>query len=83
MVVNEILKIGLHLVGDKEKQIWRAQKKTSLHHFCGHFGSNPPNVLAEILQHLQTTEVEKAQVLAEELTIKHFHMAMHHLKKIL
>jgi hypothetical protein len=29
---------------------------------------------------LHTAEVEEAQVLAEELSIKHFLMAMHHLK---
>jgi hypothetical protein len=43
--------------------------------FRGHFGSNP-NVIAEILEDLQTTEVP-----SEELNINHFLMAMHHLKR--
>jgi hypothetical protein len=77
---SEILKIGLHLAGYKRRRIRRAKKKTNLDRFRGHFGSNP-NVLAEILEDLQTTEVEEAQVPAEELNIDHFLMAMHHLKR--
>jgi hypothetical protein len=45
---NEILKIGLHLVGYKKRWIERAKKKTNLDHSHGQFGSNP-NVLAELL----------------------------------
>jgi hypothetical protein len=76
----KILKIGLLLVGYKRRQIRHAKKKKNLDHFHSHFGSNP-NVLAEILEDLQTTEVEEAQVPAEELNINRFLMAMHHLKR--
>jgi hypothetical protein len=77
---NEILMIGLKLVGYKKRRIRRAKKQTNLDRFRGHFGSNP-NVLAEILEDLQTTEVEEAQVPPEKLNIKHFLRAMHHLKR--
>jgi hypothetical protein len=77
---NEIMKIGLLLVGFTRRRLRRAKKKTNLDRFRGHFGSNP-HVLAEILEDLQTTEVEEAHVPSEELNIKHFLMAMHHLKR--
>jgi hypothetical protein len=79
---NEILMIRLKLVlGYKKRRIRRAKKQTNLDRFHGHFGSNP-NVLAEILEDLQTTEeVEEAQVPPEKLNIKYFLMAMHHLKR--
>ena len=78
---REILKNGLHLVGySKERRIRRAKKKTNIDRFRSHFGSNP-NVLAEILEDLQMTDVEEAQVPAEELNINHFLMAMHQLKR--
>jgi hypothetical protein len=77
---NEILMIGLKLVGYKKRRIRRAKKQTNLDRFRGHFGSNP-NVLAQLLEDLQTPEVEEAQVPLEKLNIKHFLMAMHHLKK--
>ena len=55
---NEILMIRLKLVLDyKKRRIRRAKKQTNLDRFRGHFGSNP-NVLAEILEDLQMTEVE-------------------------
>jgi hypothetical protein len=78
---NEIMKIGLLLVGFKRKRLRQAKKKTNLDRFRGHFGSNPNVLAAEMLEDLQTTEVEKAHVPSEELNIKHFLMAMHHLKR--
>jgi hypothetical protein len=77
---NEIMKIGLVHVGFKRNRLRRAKKKTNIDRFRGHFGSNP-NVIAEILEDLQTTEVEEAHVPSEELNIHHFLMAMHHLKR--
>jgi hypothetical protein len=78
---NEILKIGLHFVGGyKKRRIWQAKKQTNLDHFGGHFGSNP-NVLAKILEDVQTAEVEEAQVPPEKLNIKHFLMAIHRISK--
>jgi hypothetical protein len=76
---NEIMKIGLRLVGFSRRRLRRAKKKTNLDRFRGHFGSNP-KVIAETLEDLQTTEVEEAHVPSEELNINHFLMAMHHLK---
>ena len=49
---NEILKIGLLLVGFRRRRIRRAKKKTNIVRFRGHFGSNP-NVCAQIFT-LQT-----------------------------
>jgi hypothetical protein len=48
---NEILKIGLQLVGYEKRRIQRAKKQANLDRFRGHFGSNP-NILAEILEDL-------------------------------
>jgi hypothetical protein len=67
-------------VGFKRSRLKRAEKKTNIDRFRGHFGSNP-NVIAEILEDLQTTEVEEAYVPSEKLNIDHFLMAMHHLKR--
>jgi hypothetical protein len=44
-------------VGFKRSRLKRAEKKTNIDRFRGHFGSTP-NVIAEILEDLQTTEVE-------------------------
>ena len=62
---NEIMKIGLLLVGFTRRRLRRAKKKTNLDRFRGHFGSNP-NVIAETLEDLQTTEVEEAHVPSED-----------------
>jgi hypothetical protein len=67
-------------VGFKRRRLRRAKRKTNIDRFRGHFGSNP-NIIAEILEDLQTTEVEEAYVPSEELNINHFLMAMHHLKR--
>jgi hypothetical protein len=77
---NDIMKIGLLHVGFNRSRLRRAKKKTNIDRFRGHFGSNP-NVIAEILEDLQTTEVEEAHAPSEELNIHHFLMAMHHLKR--
>jgi hypothetical protein len=75
-MASKILKIGLHLVGYKKRRIRQAKKKASLDCFRAHSGSNP-NILAEILEDLQTAAVEEAKVTAAGLSIKYFLMAMH------
>jgi hypothetical protein len=78
--VQEILKAGLRLVGYKRRRIRRAKYKTNINRFRGHFGSNP-DVIADIWEDLQTTEIEDARVPPESLNLQYFLMANHFLKR--
>jgi hypothetical protein len=80
LTADEFLKIGLKLVGFKRRRIRRAKKKTNIDRFVAHYGSIP-SICAIIWEDLQTTEVEEALVPAENLNVKFFLMAMHHLKR--
>jgi hypothetical protein len=77
---NEIMKQGLLLVNYTRKRIRRAKMKRNIERFKGHFGSKP-SVIAKIWEDLQTTQVAEARVLAEDLHMNLFLMAMHHLKR--
>ncbi len=80
LTADEFLIIGLKLVGFKGRRIRRCKKKTNVERFVAHFGSIPC-ICASIWEDLQTTEVEDAQVSVEDLNVRYFLMAMHHLKR--
>jgi hypothetical protein len=77
---KEITKIGLKLVGFKRQQSQRARRKTNVERFKGFFRASPA-VYAEIWEDLQKTNVKEAQVPPQDRKVKHFLMAMHHLKR--
>jgi hypothetical protein len=77
--LNEILLIGLRLVGFTEFRINWAKTSTNIEHFKAHYGSNPM-VCALIWQDLQETELKVAWVPPSKRNLKHFVMVLHHLK---
>ena len=74
------MKIGLKLVGFKRQRIRRARTKTNVERFKGFFGASPA-VYAEVWEDLQKTDVVEARVPPQDRNVKHFLMAMHHLKR--
>ena len=80
LTTAKIMRIGLKLMGYTTRRIRRAKKKFNLDRFGGHFGCSP-QVCATIWEDLQATAVEAARVEAKDLSVKHFLMALHHLKR--
>jgi hypothetical protein len=76
---DELLLLGLRLVGCTERRIGRAKTTTNIERFKSHFGSTP-TVCLLIWEDLQTTENPKAFVPAKKRNINHLLMALHHLK---
>jgi hypothetical protein len=77
---DEILKIGLKLVGYKRRRIRRCKKDTNVDRFVEHYGAIPA-IYACIWEDLQTTGVQEARVPDEDLNVQYFLMAAHHLKR--
>jgi hypothetical protein len=80
LTADEFLIIGLKLVGHKGRRIWRCKKKTNVERFVARFGS-VPCICASTWEDLQTTKVKDAQVSVEDLNVRCFLMATHHLKR--
>jgi hypothetical protein len=78
--LNEILLIGLRLVGFTECRINRAKMATNIERFKAYYGSNP-TVCAFSWQDLQETELKTAWVPPSKRNLKHFLMVLHHLKR--
>src|SRR5687768_14674594 len=76
----EIMEIGLHLLHFSSCRIQRAEESTNIDRFVSHFGAPPP-VCADIWEDLQKTEVDDDRISPQDLSIKYFLMAMHHLKQ--
>jgi hypothetical protein len=78
---NEIMKMGLKLVGFNRRRILRVwSRKTNVDRFKGFFGASP-SVYAEIWEDPQKTDVFEARVPVQDRNPKCFLMAMHHLKR--
>jgi hypothetical protein len=69
--LNEILLIGLRLVGFTECRINRAKTATNIERFKAHYGSNPM-VCALIWQDLQDTELKAAWVPPQQEKLEAF-----------
>ena len=76
---DEVLHIGLKWVGFTSHRIERASAATNIYRFRAHFGADP-KVVAVIFEEFQTTDYADARVPSGSANIKHFLMALHHLK---
>jgi hypothetical protein len=77
---DELLELGLKLIGYTEKRLRRAKHTTNVERFKAHF-SSIPKVLCDIWEDLQTTDIPKIWVPPSKRNIKHFLMSFHFLKR--
>jgi hypothetical protein len=82
---DEMMVKGLLLLGWTEHQIGRVQDVTNLERFRSHFGADP-DVLAQIWEDLQTTEIAAANINRHftdrmKKDVKDFFATMHFLKR--
>ena len=78
VTADEMLQKGLQLGGYDLFRQEKVQRSKNLAHFRALYGSNPV-VYAQILEDLQTTQIEEARVDAEMVCVDSFLMAMHFL----
>jgi hypothetical protein len=80
---DQVLRIGLKLIGVSTQRQQRQLPKTNLHDFSSHFGTDP-GVCAKIWEDLQTTTIAEAQLdasLKGGANIKNFLRSCHFLKR--
>ena len=75
---DTVLFNGLLLVGFDADRQKRAKRSTNLQRFIDHFGSRP-NVYAQMIADMQTTDIEEARV-DEKFDLENFLMGIHFLK---
>ena len=80
---DEVLRIGILLLGFQEKQLHQWVKQTSLDKFRNHFGIKP-HIVAQIWEDLQTTDIDEARLdvePAKHRSMDNFLYALHFLKR--
>lgn len=80
LTADEILYIGLDLVGFSRRQQQNVCRPTNVMRFKGHYGSNPI-VYAQILEELQTTAIPEARIDVRKSGPLYFLMAVHFLAR--
>ena len=80
---KEIMTFGLQLLGYSQKQIDRKSKRKhekNNNRFRASFGIKP-HVAAQVWEDLQVTPIKKDKILPEKMSLEHFLIALHFIKR--
>lgn len=80
LTADEILQMGLALIGFSQQRQANVQRTTNLLRFKAHYGSHPI-VYAQIWEDLQTTTIPEARIDAQKIHPHNFLMATHFLAR--